>query len=50
MAPWSGKPYNPEKPLGAMRHFLFGPEGRGEVIYVVVEDQQRVDVLRVYWL
>ena len=50
MAPWSGKPYNPDKPLAAMRHLIFGPQGRGEVIYVIVEDQQRVDVLRVYWL
>jgi hypothetical protein len=49
MAPWSGKPYNPDKPLGAMRHLVFGPDGRGEVVYVVVEDQQRVDVVRVYW-
>jgi hypothetical protein len=49
-APWGGEPYNPDRPLGAMRRILFGPEGRGEVIYVVVEDQQRVDVVRVYWL
>jgi hypothetical protein len=33
-----------------MRRLLFGPQGRGEVIYVVVEDQQQVDLLRVYWL
>ena len=48
--PWTGEPYNADKPLGAMRRLLFGPEGRGEVIYLVVEDLQRVDVLRIYWL
>jgi hypothetical protein len=49
MAPWTDEPYNPDKPLGAMRRLVFGPEGRGEVIYVVVEDQQHVSLLRIYW-
>ena len=49
-APWTGEPYNPDKPLGAMRRLVFGPDGRSEVIYVVVEDQQHVSLLRVYWL
>ena len=48
--PWTGDPYNSDKPDGAMRRILLGPHGRGEVIYLIVEDRQRVDVLRVYWL
>jgi hypothetical protein len=49
-APWSGEPYDRGKPASAMRRLLFGSQGRGEVIYVVVEDQLQVDLLRVYWL
>jgi hypothetical protein len=33
-----------------MRRLLLGPDGQGEVIYLVLEDQQQVDLLRVYWL
>ena len=50
LKPWNGEPYHRSKPDGAMRRILFGPNGRAAVIHLVVEDQQRVDVLRVYWL
>lgn len=49
-APWTGEPYHSRIPYGAMRRLFFGPDGRGVVIYLVVEDRERVDVLRVYWL
>jgi hypothetical protein len=48
LTPWSGEPYHSGNPSGAMRRFHFGPDGRGAVIYLVIEDQRRL--LRVYWL
>jgi hypothetical protein len=50
LTPWSGEPYNDAKPDGSMRQVLFGPEGCGVVIYLILEDQRRVDLLLVYWL
>lgn len=35
------------KPDGPMRQLVFGPGGYGMVTYLVLEDEQRVDVLRV---
>jgi hypothetical protein len=32
-----------------MRQLVFGPGGYGMVTYLVLEDEQRVDVLRVQW-
>lgn len=49
LAPWSGDPYNMSNPDGAMRQLIFGPGGKGMVTYLVLEDQRRVDVLRVLW-
>lgn len=48
LTPWNGVPYNDRKPDGIMRTPLFG-DGRGKVTYLIVEDQQRVDVLTVLW-
>jgi hypothetical protein len=51
LTPWSGEPYNDAKPDGAMRKLLFGPAGRAEVIYLVLEhDRRRVELLRVHWI
>lgn len=49
IAPWNGRPYNQAKPDGTMRVLTFGPGGRGTVTYLILEDQQRVDVLLVQW-
>ena len=49
LTPWNGAPYNDRKPDGIMRTLLFGT-GRGKVIYLILEDQRRVDVLTVMWL
>jgi hypothetical protein len=49
LAPWSGDPYNMSNPDGAMRQLVFGPGGKGMVTYLVLDDQQRVDVLRILW-
>lgn len=50
LAPWNGDPYNRVDPECAMRQLVFGHGGEGLVTYLVLEDQRRVDVLRVLWL
>ena len=50
VAPWSGDSYNRAHPDGAMRTVAFGDDNRGLVVYLVLEDQRRVVVLRVVWL
>ncbi|OXM73352.1 MULTISPECIES: hypothetical protein [Amycolatopsis] len=48
LTPWNGRPYNAAEPDGWMRH-LDLPDGRGFLTYLVLEDQDRVDVLNVTW-
>jgi hypothetical protein len=33
-----------------MRKLLFGPEGAGEAIYLILEHDRRVELLRVHWI
>lgn len=33
-----------------MRALTFGPDGRGDIVYLILEDQRRVDILVVIWL
>lgn len=47
VAPWSGEAYNRMRPEAAMRTLAFG--GAGLAIYLVVEDQRVVSLLRVLW-
>ncbi len=47
LVPWSGEPINKSNPGGEVRQVVFGPEGRRMVTYLVLEDQQLVDVLEV---
>lgn len=37
-------------PKGAVRQLLFGPANEGIVIYLVLDDQRYVDVLKVIWM
>jgi hypothetical protein len=50
VTPWSGRAYNRQRPDGNMRVVSFGPNGEGFVVYLILEDQRRVAVLRVMWL
>lgn len=50
LVPWNGDPINAANPDGAVRVLAFGANGQGLVTYLVLEEQQRVDVLRVLWL
>lgn len=46
-APWSGGPFVPENPEGAMRGHAFARVGFA--VYVVLEEQRRVEVVKVIW-
>jgi hypothetical protein len=50
IAPWSGDAYNRKRPDANMRAHSFGLDDRGLAIYLILEDQRRVIVLRVLWL
>ncbi|WP_165960650.1 hypothetical protein [Actinocrispum wychmicini] len=50
MAPWDGLPYNQDNPDGNTRIWVFGPGGEGKVIYLILDDQRRVDLLNVMWV
>lgn len=47
-APWNGQPYHRDSPQGALRIQTFG--GRGQAVYLILDDQRRVDVLLVQWV
>jgi hypothetical protein len=47
-APWSGRPYHRDNPDGPLRVRPFATYG--QVVYLVLEDQRRVDVLMVQWI
>jgi hypothetical protein len=48
LTPWIGSPQHSANPDGAVRWVLFGKAGM--VIYLILEDQRRVDVLKVLWM
>jgi hypothetical protein len=50
VAPWSGDPYDRQRPDGNMRTHTFGKHGEGMFIYLILENQQRVVVLRALWV
>jgi hypothetical protein len=50
LASWNGLPYHRNRPDGPMRTLAFGPNGEGDIVYLVLEDQRRVDILVVLWL
>jgi hypothetical protein len=51
LAPWNSQPYSDAKPDGVMRTLRFGPPTRtAEVIFLVLESERRVEIVRVYWV
>ncbi len=50
LAPWGGEPVNPDNAGSNILTLPFGPQGRGMVTYMVLEDQRRVAVLQIIWL
>jgi hypothetical protein len=47
LTPWNGRPINPDNPDGAVRTLAFGSARM--LTYLVLDDEQRVDVLIVAW-
>jgi len=45
--PWAGDPYHRQNPDAPLRTIAFS--GAGMVTYLILDDQRRVDVLRVFW-
>ena len=33
-----------------MRTYTFGPNGEGLVVYLILEDQRRVDLINILWV
>jgi hypothetical protein len=50
VAPWNSTPYHKHKPDSPMRALTFGPTGQGDIVYLILEDLCRVDILVVVWL
>jgi hypothetical protein len=47
LVPWNGLPINDANPDGPVRQLPFG--GLGMITYLILDDQQRVDLLIVTW-
>lgn len=50
LAPWNGQPYHRRRPDSPMRTLTFGRHGEGKIVYLILENQRRVDLLVVLWL
>jgi hypothetical protein len=49
VAPWHGAPYHKQdSPMRALT--TFGPAGQGDIVYLILEDLRRADILVVVWL
>ena len=48
-APWGSESYDRQRPDANMRTHAFGKHDQGLVIYLILDDQRRVVVLRVLW-
>jgi hypothetical protein len=50
VAPWGGAPYHQHTPDSPMRALTPCPAGQGDVVYLILDDLRRVDILVVVWL
>lgn len=50
LSPWASASYDREQPDANMRTHPFGPAGEGFIIYLILELERRVSILRVVWL
>ncbi|MER7014600.1 hypothetical protein ABT324_24510 [Saccharopolyspora sp. NPDC000359] len=50
LTPWNGKPLHEANPDGPVRRWDFGPNQAGQVIYLILDEQQEVHLLLVQWL
>ena len=49
LTPWNGCPQHSANPDAPVRRWAFGPGQAGQVIYLILEDQQEVHLLLVQW-
>lgn len=49
LVPDRGQPINSANPTGGVYQFVYG-DGRGLITYLLLADQERVDVLLVTWM
>jgi hypothetical protein len=49
LVPENGRPFNVERPHG-MREVVFGPDGEGSVVYILLADQREVHITLVQWI
>lgn len=49
LTPWNGPPQHADNPSGEVRRWNFGAGQAGQVVYVILEDQQEVHLLLVQW-
>jgi hypothetical protein len=50
LTPWNGESQNKANPGGAVRRWMFGFGGSGQVIYLVLDDPAEVHVLMIQWI
>lgn len=50
LTPWEGLPYSDDNPDGEMRRMVFGQDGAGLAVYVVLEQERRAVVVHVTWV
>jgi hypothetical protein len=49
LTPWNGTPQHEDNPDGPVRRWAFGPGRAGQVVYLILEDEQEVHLLLVQW-
>jgi hypothetical protein len=49
LTPWNGWPQHEDNPEGAVRRWEFGASQAGQVVYLILEEQQEVHLLLVQW-
>jgi hypothetical protein len=49
LTPWNGRPLHENNPEGAVRRWTFGSGQAGQVVYLILEEQQEVHLLLVQW-
>ncbi|MDF5751176.1 hypothetical protein [Spongiactinospora sp. TRM90649] len=50
VAPWGFPPYNQAKQDGPMRMTIFGDHKQGYAVFLILEEQRRVEILRLVWV
>ena len=49
LTPWNGRALHENNPEGAVRRWTFGSGHAGQVVYLILKEQQEVHLLLVQW-